>query len=224
VIGNGLSLATAELQDACSLPTLQSVASLGCPMPRRLPLFLLLTLFAGPASAATVVSIGDGDILLRQPVQERSQIMPPSRRDIVISDDNFGCPDPPTPSVTQNAVNLFHSAILTLKTCSRGDVFYSGDSQINLFCVAGKCGVFFDSGRYGYHPLRCSQVRIGVRIWGWCGDQPNFIALEMWPFLIDGIEVASQIARWPSGTTNFREKPLYVKRSKIATYNASLGF
>ena len=162
----------------------------------------------------------------QRPVVEQPKVRPPVRqRPIPTSnaDPLLGCPDPPVPSVELNAVNLSHSAFLTLKTCSRSDIFYAGDSQVNLFCVAGRCGVFFNTGKYGYDPTRCSQARIGSRVWGWCGSQPDSIAFEMWPFLADGVEVASRIAQWPDRTSNYREKPVYVKRSKIATYNASLG-
>ncbi len=83
--------------------------------------------------------------------------------------------------------------------------------------------MFFNTGKYGCDPTRCSQARIGSRVWGWCGSQPDSIAFEMWTFLTEGAEVASRIAQWPDRASNYREKPVYVKRSKIATYNTSLG-
>jgi hypothetical protein len=134
------------------------------------------------------------------------------------------CAKAPLPFISQDAINFSYSALTTLKTLSKNPQYiFCNESQVRLFCRAGSCGVFFNSGRHGYNPLECSRARIGSRVWDWCGDQPNNTARNMWEHLSDGVEVATQIARWPSGRTNFREIPLKVKAAKIATYNASLG-
>jgi len=129
-----------------------------------------------------------------------------------------------TPYVSRGAVDGRISAITHPKTLSvSSDFTYCSESQVRLFCMNGSCGVFFNSKKYGYDPTRCSRVRIGSRTWGWCGDQPASIAMEMWPHLKEGVEVATELAVWPSGTTNFREVLSNVQASKVATYNASLG-
>ena len=134
------------------------------------------------------------------------------------------CEVPPAPFVSQNSINLTHSALTTLQTLYRSsDLTTCWDSQVQLFCVAGRCGVFFNTGHYGYDPTGCSQVRINTRVWSWCGSQPDSIAFEMWPLLTDGAEVATRIARWPGQMSNFREVPAQVRAAKIATYDASFG-
>lgn len=130
----------------------------------------------------------------------------------------------PRLSVSQNAISFLYSgyAVLRQKISGRSnDECY--DSQVRLFCFNGSCGVYFDSGKYGYHPLKCNAVRISQRIWKWCGNQPSTIATEMWNYLGDGVEVATNLSKWPDGFTNSREFPLHIKRAKILSYNASLG-
>jgi len=128
-----------------------------------------------------------------------------------------GCPDPPKPTVTRDAVTLSYSAITRLPTCSRNGQFYSSSSQMYLFCSTGSCGVSFYSGPHGYDPAGCSRARIDWRIWSWCGPMPWSISQDMWKYIADGLEVASAIALWPSGLTNTLEIPTYVKRSKALT-------
>jgi LysM repeat protein len=129
----------------------------------------------------------------------------------------------PRVSVSQNAVTLLYSGYTTLRRHSGQSRNECYDSQVRLFCFNGSCGVFFNSGKYGYHPLRCNAVRISQKIWRWCGNQPDSVAFEMWPHLREGVEVATDLKLWPDGFTNTREYPLQVIRAKVLAYNASLG-
>jgi LysM repeat protein len=129
----------------------------------------------------------------------------------------------PRVSLSQNAVTLLYSGYTTLRYQYGQLPNECFDSQVRLFCLSGSCGVFFDSGKYGYHPLQCSAVRISQRIWRWCGNQPDAVGLEMWPHLKDGVEVATRLSQWPEGVTNSREYPVQINRAKVLTYNASLG-
>lgn len=134
------------------------------------------------------------------------------------------CEALPATNTSENAINRTYSAITFLNALTKSPrLTFCSESQVRLFCTAGRCGVFFNSGKYGYDPTGCSQVRINNRVWSWCGTQPDSIAFAMWPYLVDGVEVATRIARWPGEMTNFREMPLKVRTAKIATYNASLG-
>lgn len=130
----------------------------------------------------------------------------------------------PSLSVRQDAVSYMYSAYTVPRVQgSYGVGEKCVDSAVRLFCLSGSCGVFFDSGQYGYHPLRCSTVRISRKAWGWCGDQPVKVASEMWGHLRDGVEVATNLSLWPKDYTNLSERPMNINKSKILTYNASLG-
>lgn len=169
-----------------------------------------MKLLASLAAAALVVTAGPAHAW-QQPAAD-------------IAAEVAKCDAPPAMTTSQNAVNLTYSALTFLNTLHRSAELTScWESQVRLFCNAGRCGVFFNSGKYGYDPTACSQVRINDRVWSWCGNQPAAIAFAMWPHLVDGAEVATRIARWPGQMTNFREVPVQVRSAKIATYNASLG-
>jgi LysM repeat protein len=133
----------------------------------------------------------------------------------------------PRVQTMQNSVSLLTSAFTSLRGIYQVSA-NSGhkeclDSQVRLFCFNGSCGVNFNSGQHGYHPLKCSTVRISLQIWRWCGDQPVQVARDMWKHLKDGVEVATNLSRWPNDYTNSREYPQEINRAKILTYNASLG-
>lgn len=153
------------------------------------------------------------------------QAAPPRLRSVhgLVADSSKSIGCSPRVSLSQNAVTLLYSGYTALRHQSGQSPNECFDSQVRLFCLNGSCGVFFDSGKYGYHPLRCSAVRISQRIWRWCGNQPDAVGLEMWPHLKDGVEVATRLSQWPEGVTNSREYPVQINRAKILTYNASLG-
>lgn len=125
--------------------------------------------------------------------------------------------------ISRNAVTLLYSGLVTLRRHLVSSPNQCYDSQVRLFCFNGSCGVYFDSGKHGYHPLRCNAVRISQKIWRWCGNQPDAIAFEMCPHLDEGVEVATDLKLWPDGFTNKREYPVQLKRAKVLAYNASLG-
>jgi len=136
------------------------------------------------------------------------------------------CNQARAPEIIEDSITLKKTASLkprVLTVVAKDGFTFCVDSQVELNCTAGTCWVSFNTGEYGHDPIGCSKVRIGNKIWSWCGGLPDRIAKQMWPYLRDNVEVATQIARWPRQMSNFRETLKHVNRDKIYVHNASLG-
>lgn len=136
------------------------------------------------------------------------------------------CNGTKSPEIIEDSITLKKTAYLRPRVlvveASDGFTFCS-ESQVELNCTGGACWVSFNNGQYGHDPVGCSKVRIGSKLWSWCGALPDRLGRQMWMHLTDNIEVATQIASWPGRISNIRQTLKNVKRDKALVYDASLG-